>query len=134
MNKKAITISITVALISFGLYLWNRKRAEQFFDPDKLDEPLKSYYFKLKEKGYKPKTNPITHPKPFVTFEITDNGKKSVVTVNSLSQLLITEDGVMAKPIIYNGDEFIVNDKTVSGNKDLFEGVLEILENKSYRL
>lgn len=132
MNKKAATISITLALIGLGLYLWNKKRAAQFLSPDQLEEPLKSYYFKLKEKGYKPKTNPITHPKPFVYFEIEENGKKTSVVVNAMSQLLITEDGQMMKPISYNGNEFVINNKTVSDNKDLFDGVLEIITNKNY--
>ena len=132
MNKKAATITITLALIGLGLYLWNKKRAAQFFPPEQLEEPLKSYYFKLKEKGYNPKTNPITHPKPFVTFEIDENGTKTVVVVNSLSQLLITENGKMMKPIVYNGKEFLVSNKTISDNKDLFDGVLEIVMNRNY--
>lgn len=132
MNKKAASIVITIALIGLGLYVWNKKRAAQSFPPEQLEEPLKSYYFKLKEKGYKPRTNPLTHPKPFVAFEITENGKKTTATVNSMMQLLISEDGKMMKPISYNGDEFIINNKTVSDNKDLFEGVLEIITNKNY--
>lgn len=132
MNKKVTTISITILLIAASMYLWKRYSKKEFFDPNKLNEPLKSYYFKLQEKGYNPKTNPTTHKNPFVTFSIGEADTKKVITVNNIGLVLIYENNKSFEPIKYNGEDFTKNGQIVSDKSDLFEGILEIIENKYY--
>lgn len=134
MNKSLKTISITVALLGLGLYLWKKYKSNGLFDPKKLQEPLKSFYDKLKEKGYSPQTNPTSHPNPFVTFSIGEGENKVKVTVNSLNMLLIFADNKSYTPIKFGEEGFTVYNKILSDKTDLFDGVLEIIENKSYKL
>ena len=132
MNSNVKTISLTV-LVCLGLYLWKKYKTNRFFDPNKLQEPLKSFYFKLKAKGYEPKTNPIGHQSPFVTFSIVEGDEKIKVVVNSANILLIYADNKAYNPIKFGEEGFTIYDKIVSDKKDLFEGVLEIVENKNYK-
>jgi hypothetical protein len=134
MNKSIKTISITVALIGLGLYLWKKYKTDNFFDPNKLQEPLKSFYFKLKEKGYNPQTNPSSHPNPFVTFSIGEGENKVKVTANSINLLLIYADNKAYTPIKFGEEGFTISNKILSDKTDLFDGTLEIIENKSYKI
>ena len=134
MNKSVKTISITIGLIGLGLYLWKKYKTDKFFDPNQLQEPLKSFYAKLKEKGYNPKTNPISHPSPFVTFVIGEGENKITVTVNSLNLVLIYAENKSYRPIKFGEEGFTIYNKIVSDKADLFDGVLEIVENKSYKI
>jgi hypothetical protein len=134
MNKKVTTISITVALIGLALYLFKKYKGVKSLDPSKLQEPLKSFYDKLKEKGYNPQTNPITHKNPFVSFSIGEGADKVQVSVNSLNFVLIYANNKTYPPIKYSGEEFTLRNKIVSDKSNLFDGVLEIIENKSYEI
>lgn len=134
MNKKIATISITVALIGLGLYFWKKYRGEKNLDPNKLQEPLKSFYNKLKEKGYNPQTNPLTHKNPFVSFNIGEGDEKVQVSVNSLNYVLIYANNKSYAPIKYSGQDFTIGNKILSEKADLFDGVLEIVENKNYEI
>lgn len=134
MNKSLKTISITLALFGLGLYLWKKYKPNSFFDPNKLQEPLKSFYFKLKEKGYNPQTNPTSHPSPFVTFSIGEGDNKVKVSVNSINLVIIYADKKSYTPIKFDEQGFTLHNKILSEKTDLFDGVLEIIENKSYKL
>lgn len=134
MNKSVKTISITIALIGLGLYLLKKYKADKFLDPNQLQEPLKSYYAKLKEKGYNPKTNPTSHQSPFVTFSIGEGENKITVTVNSLNLVLIYADNKSYTPIKFGDEGFTIYNQILSDKDDLFDGVLEIVENKSYKI
>jgi hypothetical protein len=134
MNKKIATISITVALIGLGFYLLNKYRGEKNLDPNELQEPLKSFYNKLKEKGYNPQTNPLTHKNPFVSFSIGEGDGKVQVSVNSLNFVLVFANNKSYRPIKFSGEDFVIGNKIVSEKTDLFDGVLEIIENKSYEI
>lgn len=133
MNSNVKTISLT-ALVCLGLYLWKKYKTNRFFDPTKLQEPLKSFYVKLKEKGYNPQTNPTSHPNPFVTFTIGEGDSKVKITVNSVNLVLINADNKSYTPIKFSAEGFTVYNKILSDKTDLFDGVLEIIENKSYKL
>jgi hypothetical protein len=134
MNKKLTTILIVVSFIGLGFYFWGKYRGEKNLDPNKLQEPLKSFYFKLKEKEYNPKTNPLTHPNAFVTFSIGKGNDEIQVSVNHLNMVLVYANNKSYTPIKYSGEDFTVNNKILSDKSDLFDGVLEIIENKSYEI
>lgn len=134
MNNSLKTISITIALIGLGLYLWNRYRSNRFLNPSKLQEPLKSFYDNLKKKGYKPQTNPLSYRVPFVTFSIGEGDSKVKVTANSANSIWIFSENQLYAPIKFDKEGFKINGKILSDKTDLFEGVLEIIENKSYKI
>lgn len=136
MNSKVKITIILLTIVGLGLYLFKKRSTGKLLDPNKLNEPLKSFYFQLKEKGYEPKTNPQSLTNQFVTFTINEGEEKLIVTVNSLNFLLIYDkaDSSNAHIIKYTGDNFVIGDEIVSDESDLMSGVLEIVENKSYTI
>jgi len=103
-------------------------------DPNNLEEPLKSFYLKLQEKGYKPTTNQLSERNSSVTFYLDQGKDKIKVTVNSLNLVLIENNNKSYSPIKYSKEGFTINKRVLSENKDLFEGVLEIIENMNYKI
>lgn len=131
MNTFSIITSLSLVLVV--MYAFKKSENNYYLDPSKLVEPLKSYYHKLQDKGYNPQTNPKSHSLPFVSFTIkNDEGKDLTITANSVNLILFNELGKSYLPIKKTDDGFIRLNKFVSDKKDLFEGVLEIVENKSY--
>lgn len=134
MNRTLTIISITILAIGLGLHLNYLHKASKMADPNNLEEPLKSFYLKLQEKGYKPTTNPLSERNSSVTFYLDQGKDKIKVTVNSLNLVLIENNNKSYSPIKYSKEGFTINKRVLSENTDLFEGVLEIIENMNYKI
>jgi len=132
MNKNMVGLTITIAVIGLSFYLLKKKRSNKQLNPQDLVEPLKSLYYTLKEKGYNPRTSLASRKNAYVAFDMGEIDNKIQIVVNSFGLVLIEDQKKAYKPIKYSGRDFTINDKIVSDKKNLFEGVLEILENKSY--
>ena len=138
-NKKTISTIVLLSLLAGAAYLlWKKKGSSsdgmKKMNPSDLPDNLKAAFQTLSAKGYKPETNPITHPNPFITFSFKEGEQKFDVIINKNLLISIVEKGGLSIPPIQfvNGD-FIQNGYVLAEDNDIVNGILQIIQNKDYR-
>ena len=138
MNKKQITylVAFSVPIILWLAYTYYKKSTDTTTpsSPETLPEMLKKAYQDLQSQGYKPSTNPISHPSRFITFTISDVVDMPVVaTINDQNGIVIAFDK-NKPPFVakYTDGQVLSKGQVIADDDDIVSAILQIIENKDY--
>ena len=136
-KKEIFQFGILIGFFFLGYYMWDSRdiMAKKRKVKD-LPENLKDIYKTLREKGYKPQTNPVAISNPSVFFE-KESVKVSIAPSLAKEGVLsvVFSDGDKTKPPYTTEykDGVLAGKNGVTADADIVSAILQVIENKDYK-